>query len=1061
MQSKIMEKVKVNQNYRNTFIAGFSSFVFFSLLIACYFSDLLDIGKLFTNEPLHSSIETIGAVIALTVSGIIFSIIKNEDLTPIYHWVALALIGMSIIDIFHSFSSPGNLFVWLHSTATFVGGSFFMMVWIPKEINSKLKFSYIYLALLLVVICFSIGSILFPASTPQMIYEGSFTFSAKILNVLGGTFFLISAIHFFKESYSKPSHYDFIFGQLCLLFGLAGILFEESKLWDTHWWVWHSIRVLAYCLTIYFLLNLLSNIKLKQQYTNKLLYESNSRLKKEIEDHLQTQKTLQKNEELISNSKDLLYICDNQGNITFINKSFELFSGHKSEEFLGRSFATLFDERNLEIATHNYLKTLTGESPKFELSFKDTGIICEFENFPYFDQNGDIIGLMGSARDVTLRNQTRKELQKAKEKYSSLVLNSMGGFAYHKIVTDDNGQVIDYIFLEVNKNWEDYTGLKKEMVIGKKVTEIIPDIVNAQPNLLEIYGRVALENTREQYEFYFEPFKRYYSIKAYSIEIGYFAVLIDDITHSKALAEDLLLKNKELEQLALNEKLEKEKSESLTNDLQSIMHNLPDVFYRTDMQGIITMITPICEKAIGYTDKELLGTPMADLYFHPDERQKIAQAILDGNGTATRVEAALRNKKGERIWVSTNATVRKDAEGNPFCLEGIARNITREKDYKIQLQQANEEKSKLLVLTELERKKAESSLKDYQSILKNLPDVFYRTDMDGIITLITPICENEIGYTEEELIGTPLENLYYSPEERNKIVQAIIDGNGLATQVDAMLVTKKGEKIWVSSNAIVRTDEDGNHLCIEGIARNITRQKEFEINLQKANEDKSNLLSLAAHDLKSPLNNIHLLTQLIYNEIVDFKNPIIEENIKLIQQSSQEMQQLITDLLEMEQIESILEEDELEGLDLHFFIQKIVTKIKLQLKKEHLEIIFQCPERPLYVLGNRRWLEEVLVNLLSNSIKYSPYGGKIFLEVQVLGERVNCSISDQGLGVPVGDLDQLFQKFCRLSNRQPGSTGLGLYLVKKMMERMKGTIWLDKDYYEGAKFVIEFEKESA
>lgn len=120
-------------------------------------------------------------------------------------------------------------------------------------------------------------------------------------------------------------------------------------------------------------------------------------------------------------------------------------------------------------------------------------------------------------------------------------------------------------------------------------------------------------------------------------------------------------------------------------ELKSIFDHLPDIFYRTNMQGIVTKISPACYHILGYRPEEMLGTALSGYYINPDERQKISQAIISGGGKATRVEAALKHKNGSTVWISTSAFVRCDRDGQPIFIEGVARDVSDHKQIENQL----------------------------------------------------------------------------------------------------------------------------------------------------------------------------------------------------------------------------------------------------------------------------------------------------------------------------------------------------------------------------------------
>ena len=118
---------------------------------------------------------------------------------------------------------------------------------------------------------------------------------------------------------------------------------------------------------------------------------------------------------LFDNITDLAYICDTEGNILYINNIFQKLSGHKPEEFIGKSFAPLFDEENLKEAIDLYTTTLKGESLQKEVYFKDTGVLCEYKNIPLRNDNGNITGVIGIARDITERKRYEEKLQEQKK----------------------------------------------------------------------------------------------------------------------------------------------------------------------------------------------------------------------------------------------------------------------------------------------------------------------------------------------------------------------------------------------------------------------------------------------------------------------------------------------------------------------------------------------------------------------------------------------------------------------------------------------------------------------
>lgn len=199
----------------------------------------------FVHEAFHAFIEAFGSVIAMILLGLIY--INRHDLkldSTDTLCIASGLATMGLLDLFHAIVPVGNNFVWLHSVATFVGGLCFSLIWLKKYSvlsNIKLPFICSFLALILGFI-----SIYFEPYIPSMLNQGQFSILASFLNIAGGIGFLLACTYFFKRHVSDPSSDNILLAVHCLLFGVAGLIFRLSSLWDAAWWWWHVCRFIAY-----------------------------------------------------------------------------------------------------------------------------------------------------------------------------------------------------------------------------------------------------------------------------------------------------------------------------------------------------------------------------------------------------------------------------------------------------------------------------------------------------------------------------------------------------------------------------------------------------------------------------------------------------------------------------------------------------------------------------------------------------------------------------------------------------------------------------------------------
>ncbi|HPJ12305.1 MAG TPA: LytS/YhcK type 5TM receptor domain-containing protein [Caldisericia bacterium] len=191
------------------------------------------------------------------------------------------------------------------------------------------------------------------------------------------------------------------------------------------------------------------------------------------------------------------------------------------------------------------------------------------------NEDGAIDKVIGNLIDITDQVANEKRIVENKKKYQDLFSNMLEGFAYHQIVLNDRGKPIDYIFLEVNQAMQQFTGLKAEEIIGKKVTTILPGIQEDEVKWIEIYGEVALSGKSIIFEAYSKPLQKWFSISAYSFEKGFFATVFSDITSQKQTKIQLQQLNQELDEKVRQRTKDLEESNaSLEAFSYSVSHDL-------------------------------------------------------------------------------------------------------------------------------------------------------------------------------------------------------------------------------------------------------------------------------------------------------------------------------------------------------------------------------------------------------------------------------------------------------------------------------------------------------
>lgn len=199
--------------------------------------------------PLHSTLEVGGATLGM-ILAVIFLSIQQTTFTSRRMWIACALVSMAGFDIFHGSVPVGDAFVWLHGMAVLAGGILFALVWWPERAMSRTTGGTVVGVVLLLTALVGVLSVVFPQHLPAMIENGEFTVAADVQNFLGGGLTLLAAVSFAVRYHRERSQEELQWLFLCLLFGMAGVLFHLSSIWEAAWWFWHVVRFGGYLVAL-------------------------------------------------------------------------------------------------------------------------------------------------------------------------------------------------------------------------------------------------------------------------------------------------------------------------------------------------------------------------------------------------------------------------------------------------------------------------------------------------------------------------------------------------------------------------------------------------------------------------------------------------------------------------------------------------------------------------------------------------------------------------------------------------------------------------------------------
>jgi signal transduction histidine kinase len=239
--------------------------------------------------------------------------------------------------------------------------------------------------------------------------------------------------------------------------------------------------------------------------------------------------------------------------------------------------------------------------------------------------------------------------------------------------------------------------------------------------------------------------------------------------------------------------------------------------------------------------------------------------------------------------------------------------------------------------------------------------------------------------------------------------------------------------------------------------------------LKELDELKSRFLSMASHELKTPLTTLIGASQLMSRRLRrrleqgrpseedwDREQRTLLQQTEMLAKQTEKLARLVDELLDVSRIESGKVEYRFAPVNVHRLACDVAARMQLTADRHDIRVATASSE-PLTIMADQDHLEQVLNNLLSNAIKYSPDGGTILLEARPDGESVVLSVQDQGLGIPKDQLDAVFGLFYRVPSsgeRSAGGVGLGLYISKEIVARHRGRIWVDSETGRGSTFYV-------
>lgn len=466
--------------------------------------------------------------------------------------------------------------------------------------------------------------------------------------------------------------------------------------------------------------------------------------------------------------------------------------------------------------------------------------------------------------------------------------------------------------------------------------------------------------------------------------------------------------------------------------LAAIVASSDDVIISKTLQGIITSWNKAAEKTFGYTEAEAVGKHIS-LIIPPDrlsEEDFILSQISNGR-KVDHFETIRRGKNGQDVYLSVTVSPVVDEGGKIIGASKVARDITP-------IKQAAEKKGLLA------------------AIASTSDDTIVSKTLEGIITSWNRAAEKMFGYSQQEALGRHISLII--PPERLEEETYIIGEVSKGRKVDhfqTVRMAKDGHMVPISLTVSPILDENGKIIGASKIARDLSdhlalqeEKARLYDEIKALNDKKDEFIGLASHELKTPLTSILAYLQILNNDISEERR---KEFLRRTTQQVKKLNNLVSDLLDISKIEAGKMKFDPAPFDICQVVRDAIDLIT-QANTTHT-IRLYTDLKKFIVTGDSQRIDQVILNLLTNAIRYSPGSFEIDVYISAENGLVKVGVRDRGIGIPEDKLTQIFSRFYRINeNKSSLGLGLGLYLSRQIIERHHGHIWAESKPGEGSVF---------
>ncbi|NLP59184.1 PAS domain-containing sensor histidine kinase [Lutibacter sp. B1] len=727
---------------------------------------------------------------------------------------------------------------------------------------------------------------------------------------------------------------------------------------------------------------------------------------------------------VFDNLADAYVLMDLKGNVINMNKpAIDLFGYNLKEELL--NVVDIIYKDDYKYTMNSYKKLLNeGKFTDYvaRICTKNNDIrLVHINSSLVYNVSQDVIGAQGIVRDITEETAIKELLEEQKHQLNIIIDNSPIGISLSRmnnkgllLVNKALCKMLGYSEEELKEiqiqdlthpDDREISKLKRDDLFRGKI-----DSFNLEKRYIKKNGETLWAKTRVT------------AVRNSKAEIKFQVATIEDIT---------------------NEKLANEKLKESEERLATLILNLDSGIFLEDENNIAVLANKkVCELFyLQISPEEVIGKDFSNV------AEEFKDHFENPEEFVARYNTIIKNRE---IVIGDELRM---ADGK--ILERNYIPIFKDKVFKGHLWSFND-----VTLRRKYRKSLESQKQKYSNIIANMNLGLIEVDNDDNILMVNQSFTKMTGYSEEELIGKRGRDILPVEEDKKLIkLKGKEREKGKSDSFELRIINKKGEiRYWLVSGA-PNYNINGQILGSIGINLDITDLKSLELQkedllkkLEKSNEELQEYAHIVSHDLKSPLRSIYALVSWLKEDNYEKFDENSLNNLSLIEGTLEKMEHLISDILSYSSVTP--ETFQKQNVDVNVVIEDIKNIVHVP-NHISLKVLNNLP----VIKGDKIRIQQLFQNLISNSIRYIDKENGL-IEIDVVDQKsfFKFSVKDNGIGIKKEYHNKIFKIFHSL-NLSKDSTGIGLSIVKKIVDMYKGEIWLESEVGKGTTFYFTLKKD--